>query len=487
MSISPRKQRRLPARIAGGLAVPLLLPLMSSPAAAGPALRFSKPLLVAAQEKAPAPQEAATTPVPADPALGFSEPLLVAAQEKAPAPQEATTTPAAAQYQVLTLADCIRIALEQQPAIRAGQASLASADASRRAVENLRIPDFIARELPYRRQQAALGVSVAAAGLEQAQRDTAYAVTRTYYTVQLARAQQKVTADVVSELTDALQNAQRLLGKEGAPRDLTQNSVDKNRAYLRLAQLRQDEAQEGMKRAVAALREAMGVGPDFRFEIPAEGFPESKVEVDEADIVRLAVTRRGEVTQAALLAEVTCLEVQAQGTSHRPTKTTFAAVSDIHGKAVPAGVSNTEYRPGALAPEMPTTLVGSRQARMERAQDLSARASAVADKTRNLIALEAEDAFLRWQQASRQLPQAQEASKVSRKLATDTLNDFKGGQNVPYRDVLEAVILAAQAGAADNEARYRQVLALADLERVTAGGFSAGLADLPLAQAPNQP
>jgi outer membrane protein TolC len=101
------------------------------------------------------------------------------------------------------------------------------------------------------------------------------------------------------------------------------------------------------------------------------------------------------------------------------------------------------------------------------------------DKTRNLITLEAEDAYLKWEESARKLPKTREAATVSEKLAADTLRDFKGGQAVPYKDVLEAVVLAAQARAQYNEARYRHVLALADLERITAGGFSAGLAGAP--------
>jgi len=467
MSDTFRSLRRLHARLVGGLALPLIFPALA--AAGGDLATPPSPVpLVAGTDTGTAPaQEIVALPG--------------AAAEAAPAPAAAGNDAASAQpadtVQTLALADCIRMALDQQPGLAAQRASLASAESGQRALDDLRIPTFIDRELPYRRQQACLGVAVAAAAVEQAERDTTYAVTRTYFTVLYARQQERVAARVVRDLSDALANARRLLGKEGAPRDLTQNSVDKNRTYLRLAEARQVDAQQGVERALAALREAMGVAPNFSFTIADRDIPTPKVDIARADMVALALARRGELIQANTLAAITALEVDAQGTSHHPKKMTFAAGADIHSRAVPPDISNQEYRPGGIPPEMPTTLVGSRSARMEHARDLSARASAVADKTRGLIALEAEDTYLRWQEASRKVPITREANDVSKKLADDTLNDFKGGQNVPYKDVLEALVISAQAGSAYNEARYQYVLGLAALERITGGGFSAGLAE----------
>jgi outer membrane protein TolC len=444
----------------GGLALPLLLPA-AAPAAGevlNPAARADG-ILIQVEEARALPGAAGAAPSTA------------ADTDKDPA-----KAPPADTVQSLSLADCIRIALEQQPGLAAQRASLASAESSRQGLDNLRVPTFIARDLPIRRQQACLGVTIAAAAVDQAERDSTYAVTRTYFTVLYAREQARVAARVVRDLSDALENAKRLLGKEGAPRDLTQNSVDKNRTYLRLAEARQVDAQEGAERALAALREAMGVAPNFAFTVPEGDIPDPRFDIVRGDMVALALARRGELVQANTLAAVTALEVDAQGTSCHSKKLTFAAGADIHARAIPPEINNQEYRPGGIPPEMPTTLVGSKSARMDRARDLSARASAVADKTRGLITLEAEDAFLRWEEAARKIPKTREASNVSKKLADDTLNDFKGGQNVPYKDVLEAVVLSAQAGSAYNEARYQYILALAALERITGGGFNAGLA-----------
>src|SRR5262249_18311102 len=148
------------------------------------------------------------------------------------------------------------------------------------------------------------------------------------------------------------------------------------------------------------------------------------------DIIAWALARRGELVQASLAAEITHLEVEAQGTSCRPKMETFAAAGDIHARQVPQGISNADYRPGAIPPEMPTMLAGSRSQRMERARSLSARAAAVADKARNLIALEAEDTYLKWLEASRKVSFTREAGAKADKLAEDLRKDFGSGQKV---------------------------------------------------------
>ena len=51
------------------------------------------------------------------------------------------------------------------------------------------MPVFLARDLPIRRKQARLGVTIAEASLSQAEWETVYAVTRTYFGVVYARQQ----------------------------------------------------------------------------------------------------------------------------------------------------------------------------------------------------------------------------------------------------------------------------------------------------------
>ncbi len=62
-------------------------------------------------------------------------------------------------------------------------------------------------------------------------------------------------------------------------------------------------------------------------------------------------------------------------------------------------------------------------------------------------------------------------------MANDLNKDFAAGQRVKVEDVVNAHVLASQARSQYNEYLYQQILALAELERVTAGGFRAALVD----------
>src|SRR5262249_16703697 len=250
---------------------------------------------------------------------------------------------------------------------------------------------------------------------------------------------------------------------------------ERTEVYLRLAELKQEEADTGLARARAGLREAMGVGPDFAFEVAGD-LPDSTVKVNKQEIISLALSRRPELTQANIFAQNAALEIDAQGKSHRKKVNTFGAGADLHANPIPHGVMDDDYKPGAVGPEMPTLLVGKRRDRQDRAEDFSERASAIVEKTRGLITLEAEDAFLKWQQNTNSAAKARDAADRGDKLAERIREDFKAlGEAVDYKEVLEAVVLASQARAAYNEAKFKVIVALANLQRITGGGFHPGL------------
>jgi hypothetical protein len=126
---------------------------------------------------------------------------------------------------------------------------------------------------------------------------------------------------------------------------------------------------------------------------------------------------------------------------------------------------------------MPALLAGARADRVKRAQDLHARALAVVDVTRHLIVLEAEDAVLRWEEAALQVPLAREAADLADQQAAELTKDFVAGAKVKVEEVVNARVLAAQARAQYHEYLYKQILTLAELERITAGCFHAGLVE----------
>jgi outer membrane protein TolC len=300
-----------------------------------------------------------------------------------------------------------------------------------------------------------------------------------YYTAVYARQQYEVAEEVVTGLLFWRDLVARIVQGGGDP-NLNQDVVDRLNVYLKMAEARQAQALTGVERALAALREAMGVGAeagDFR---PLDTkLPVPPVKPDKDVVVALALARRGELVQAQVAADVTRLEVCAQSAFRfRPQVRTFAASSDIHAKSLPTGLRNGEYRPGAMGIEMPANVAGSRESRMEQVRAYGARAESVVEKTRRLITLEAEDAYETWLESERQVEANREAARLSKLLAERTRGNVA---NIKKEDILQTDVLAGQAQAAYNEALYHQILSLANLERITAGGFNAGIVPAPAA------
>jgi outer membrane protein TolC len=374
---------------------------------------------------------------------------------------------------VMALADCIHAGLEHQPSLTAARASLAAALDNRTALEDLRMAAVLNHELPIRRKQAQLGVVIGQAGVEQAEWETTYAVTRNYYTALFARAQLRVASGLVEKLKTYREQAERLVKKGDPDVKLTTVDVDKLAVNIDLFQLRVLQASEGIERARAALREAMGLPLGCCFRIVEEDLPALEENLCLSVLVDMALARRGELVQAGSAAEVTALEVEAQEVAHGLTARTFAAVSDIHSRQIPQGVANKEYRPSAIGLDMPTTLAGHKRDRVQRAQDLSSRAAAVVEKTRNLIALEAEDAFFKWREAAGKLRVLKGTFAAAERALKSTEARWESGF-VSGEDILRAKTLEAQVRAEFNDALYQHALALAALERITAGGYRIG-------------
>jgi len=389
-----------------------------------------------------------------------------------PAPAAAAAA-AEAEVRSLTLEEALQIASERQPALRSARASLAAAEANLHGLEKLPAIPLTqgGRELPIRRKQAALGVSIAFAALTQAEHETVYDVKRTYYSVLYARAQKKVADDVVASLNNVHLVVKPVVEKEG--RDFTRQQLDKITVYLRLAEGRQSDAARGESSALAALREAIGLGPECCIAVPDQPLPTAEIEVCLKQIVDLALARRGELVQTGLAADVFHLEVDAQGKSCLPGSIpTFASGGDIHARQVPQGSRGADYKPAGVALEMPAFLVGHKCSRQQRARELAERAGAVAEKSRNLVVLEAEDTFFKFVEAQRKVKQTREAAESGTRLSKETQEDWRE-KKAKVEDVLTNEVVAAQGRAAHNEAIFNYLIELAALERVTAGGFRA--------------
>lgn len=392
---------------------------------------------------------------------------------------EAAPAPAPAGV-VLALDEARGLAQQRQPALAAARASLAVAEARCRAVEGIRAPTFLVRDLPARRQQSSLGIQVAAAGLHLAEINTDYGVQYSYLTYLFARSQQAVADDAVTNLKRLRGIVKSVLDDEGGKlrgdfnkRDL--NTID---TYIALAEGRREEAVKGQARALSALREALGMGCDGELALANSRLFDIKTPpLSREVVVSLALSRRPEITQANLGIEVTALEVCAQDKhSFNPRQQTFAAGSDLHANPLPAGSYDFDYKPGAIGPEMPVQIAGSRQARVEQANLYLDRSRSVAEKARGLIRLESEQAYLRFVEARDKLPKFEKAHKEARAAFKDIQERFvPENDRVKLDQFLSAALLATQMRVYVNEARYQMLVGLALLERVTAGGLPAGL------------
>jgi outer membrane protein TolC len=372
----------------------------------------------------------------------------------------------------LDLNTCRQIALAQQPSLAAARTSLATAEARSQAVGNLPFyAPLISRDVPIRRKQSCLGVQIAQARVLQDEGDVIYSVTRTYYSAIYAQQQVKVADEALTYL-DFLRGVTEGIVKAKSRPDVKERHVLRLDAYMHIAQGRQQEAVQGVTRAMAALREAMGVGPDYALQLADTGLPFPKVEVTRDQIVALALERRPELFQAAGFAEATCLEIKAQGASRRLKAATFAAASDIHSTMIAPPLFDGEYRPGGLPPEMPTMIPGKKNDRVEQARLLNDRANSVVDKTRNLIALDAEDTYLRFAEASKQIAEYAKAVDESGRVADELKRRFDpSDKEVGVDEVLNAGLLATQTKLYYNEAVFHYLITLAGLERATGGMF----------------
>jgi outer membrane protein TolC len=381
----------------------------------------------------------------------------------------------------LDLDTAVQQALGNQPTLRAARAGQNASIASRQAADSP-FAIFSGPQIKYRRQQADLGVQIADANLQQVELETVNAVTRTYLGVLYAREQQQIAEKAHSQLEVVHRSAKRAV-EEGTSKDITKLDVERLETYMLLAKTRVEEAKLGMGRAKAALREAIGLPCQTPIEIGDEKL--SKFYDDFAkyrqarganlsikDAVAAAVQRRAELRQATLASQVHCLEVEAQGVIFHPTSRTFAAMSDIHGKILPASIIDGDYRPGPVGPEMPVYLAGSREDRVARAQHFYERSLAVVDKARGLISLEVEEACARLLGNGEQIAHLESAAQKTKNLYEKAEAAYRADpvQN-NLNQLLQIQLLEAQTRAQLNDAYYKFGQALASLQRATVGAI----------------
>ncbi len=391
------------------------------------------------------------------------------AQEKADGQKDKNTDT----RPLLTLADCLAIALEHQPSLKAAILSQKSTSASQNALNNIqKIGELFSPDLPIRKQQAASGQVAASADIQKVHNDIVYDTTRLYYTIVYARQQEQIADNVVATL-ERLVEIGKIVLDSPMPGDMTKAKLDQMKIGLAEAKSLRLTAVVGRKQAYAGLREVMGVDAGFLFRVQEDGLPvmSQKVTLTREQAIEMALARRPELTLAAAGVDAFRLEVYAQAKiPFRKKVPTLAAGADIHGRHIPQGIRERDYRPEPIVPEMPTTLVGNKYDRVCKAMVLSQRAEAVYEKARNLVILEAENGFFTLELAAEKLVIAKEKYADAKDLMDRVLENIDNLKSQKDQLVL-GYVTASRAQSDYVTAVYDYILALAAMERITAGGL----------------
>ncbi len=378
----------------------------------------------------------------------------------------------------LSLGECIAIVVERHPHLKAVQASRAASTAGYRALMNFgTVGTLFSPDLEVRKQQAQRGLEGAAGEYQRVYNELVEDTIRLYYTAVYANQQRQIADGVVEQLEDLIEILEDIIKKAKTPDELgglTTEKVLTVKVGLQEARQMQATAIVGRKRAMAALRQLMHVDTQtFPFRLRDKELPvmAQVAEIRREKVVELAVARRPELALAAAGVDIFRLEVYAQGRiPFRRVVPTFASGADLHARDVPQAQRGKDYRPGGIIPEMPTQLVGSKHDRVARALAYSQKAEAMYDNIRSLITLEAENAYFELELATEKVKLAKQKNDHAQELLS------LARKNIPLaktgrEQIFQVEVLAAKAQADYVEAVYQHLLALAALERITAGGI----------------
>ena len=370
----------------------------------------------------------------------------------------------------MALGEALSIGHSKHPQLAALRASMNAALLKGRGLSEVkRMIGFLSPDIEFREKQSDLGLKAAMAEYDQARYEVTYAVIRCYFTVVYAREQGMVARELVEQLETNLDQVRKIVEGRSGFKGITQNTVDYLVVVISVARKQLIMAETGTDRARAALREAMGLEPGSRVDAADEVLPEINATMTRDVVIAHAVTRRGEIVLSQIGADVTRLEVCAQwAKSFSLMATTFSNAADIHARPIPGPSREPDYKPGMIGPEMPDRLLGRKATRVETAGQYAIRSQEAAKQARSLLGLEAEMAYTRWVQAVENVKVSRSAAKSGRALI-DRLREAAGGAP-SEKEAVTAEVASAQAFAAFNEALHDQIVALADLERITAGG-----------------
>lgn len=390
--------------------------------------------------------------------------------------------------QSIGLAEARELALKKQPALTAARLGVTAAQAKVRGLNELpRLAGVLRKDLPVRCQQAGIGIKAAEARVRQAEIETRYSVTRLYWSVVHAKAQLRLLDETLEEPPSDwkkpkdIENLTKLLYIQKFAKGLEMETLDRDSGRWGINQFdvmvevlrqRREEAKSGVRRALVALAEAIGLEPGTLIDVADNELPGVQNEPSKQQVTDLALEKRAELEQLALAIQVTDLEAEAQGLIHGSRGETFATGSDLHAQPLQTFGFGEEYRPAAVGVEMPATLVGPACVRQEQARIYAGRTQAALDKARGLIALDAQNTYLQWQEQASQLSHAELAAGRSRESIKKILTDLSDPDSkARVSELLITIQTRAQLLAEVNRLRFQKLLHFVSLERATGGGF----------------
>ncbi len=389
-------------------------------------------------------------------------------------PAKPVWTPWKPTGQPLTLGQCLALGQERQPAIRAAAASLAASERGYLSLYGLRkIADLLSPDLPIRKRQAQRGLAASGAEVLKARQENTYDVCRLYYTYVYATQQELTAAEILEQIEIFYDTAKEFLKSPIPDPNIKINEFTLGALDGILAEVKdlREEASLGRKKSHYALAEAMGVDGSFEFVVADAELPLMNGRADRENTVSLALANRPELVQAAVVLDVTVLEVCAQIKLDRRQQTqTFASGTDLHSRHIPSPHRNGDYRPGAIAPEMPAQLVGSVADRVARTQEYVRHQGAAYDKAAGLIRLEAINAFLIWESTGDKIKDARERHERAQKLVEKSRS--AAATKMDPKLLVENESLASKAQAKYVKAVYEHLLSLIALEKVTGGAVA---------------
>ena len=142
--------------------------------------------------------------------------------------------------------------------------------------------------------------------------DLNFSIAYTYVSIIYANQQLDVAERGINDL-NTLGDIAKEIVKTGSRNDVSKKQIDQINVYMNLFNGKKEEAVQGVPRAKAALREAIGI-TDINWDLQtADKLLElPDVKVNRESVIAEAQTRRGEILQAQSAVDATCLEIKAQ-------------------------------------------------------------------------------------------------------------------------------------------------------------------------------